>query len=132
MRPYKVRPAADRLPGRWETGTQNHEGMAGVAAAVDYLADLGRHHHPEAKGQSARRSWPPTTRSALTSRSLLEQLVPGCVEIPGLTFYGITDPARFHQRVPTVAVRMAGRSPHELAAISASAAFLPGTATTTR
>ena len=35
LRPYKVRPAADRIPGRWETGTQNHEAMAGVTAAVE-------------------------------------------------------------------------------------------------
>src|SRR5947209_1719737 len=35
---YKLRPVPDDLPGRWMTGTQNHEGLAGVAAAVDYLA----------------------------------------------------------------------------------------------
>jgi len=40
--PYKVRPATDELPGRWMTGTQNHEGLAGVAAAIEYLAELGR------------------------------------------------------------------------------------------
>ena len=34
---YKVRPAADR----WETGTQNHEGIAGTLAAVEYLAEVG-------------------------------------------------------------------------------------------
>lgn len=39
---YKVRPATEELPGRWMTGTQNHEGMAGVTAAVEYLAELGR------------------------------------------------------------------------------------------
>ena len=49
-------------------------------------------------------------------RKLLVQLVPALLEIPGLTFYGITEPARFHQRVPTVAVRIAGHSPRELAA----------------
>jgi cysteine desulfurase family protein (TIGR01976 family) len=37
---YKLRPAPDALPGRWMTGTQNHEGLAGVTAAVDYLASL--------------------------------------------------------------------------------------------
>src|SRR5437870_9027718 len=39
LRPYKVRPALDELPYRWETGTQNHEAQAGVAAAIDYLAE---------------------------------------------------------------------------------------------
>jgi selenocysteine lyase/cysteine desulfurase len=38
---YKVRPVPDRIPDRWMTGTQNHEGLAGVATAVDYLADIG-------------------------------------------------------------------------------------------
>ena len=40
--PYKLRPAPDEAPDRWETGTQNHEGLAGLIAAVDYLADVGR------------------------------------------------------------------------------------------
>ena len=38
---YRVRPAGDRPPGKWETGTQNHEAMAGVTAAISYLAGLG-------------------------------------------------------------------------------------------
>ena len=42
LEPYKLRPAPDSLPGKWMTGTQNHEGIAGTLAAVDYLADLGR------------------------------------------------------------------------------------------
>src|SRR4029077_17435020 len=46
FRPYKGRPAPAYLPDRWETGTQIHEGLAGVTAAVDYLADLGRHSEP--------------------------------------------------------------------------------------
>ncbi|HEU5098960.1 MAG TPA: aminotransferase class V-fold PLP-dependent enzyme, partial [Roseiflexaceae bacterium] len=41
LKPYKVRPATEELPGRWMTGTQSHEAMAGVTAAVDYLAELG-------------------------------------------------------------------------------------------
>jgi len=115
LRPYKVRPAADTLPDRWETGTQNHEGLAGVTAAVEYLAQLGRRHRPEAKGRRAALLAAYDAIGAY-ERSLLAQLVPALLEIPGLTFYGITDPARFAQRVPTVAVRIAGRSPRELAA----------------
>jgi cysteine desulfurase family protein (TIGR01976 family) len=114
LRPYKVRPAADTLPDRWETGTQNHEGLAGVTAAVEYLAELGRHHRPEAKD---RRTALLAAYEAIGAyeRSLLERLIPSLLEIPGLSFYGITEPARFAQRVPTVAVRIAGRSPRELA-----------------
>jgi cysteine desulfurase family protein (TIGR01976 family) len=40
--PYKVRPALDSSPDRWETGTKNHEGLAGFTAAVDYIAGLGQ------------------------------------------------------------------------------------------
>ena len=41
LRPYKVRPASDEGPSRWETGTQNHECLAGLLGAFEYLADLG-------------------------------------------------------------------------------------------
>lgn len=114
LRPYKVRPATESLPGRWETGTQNHEAMAGVTAAVEYLAELGRRHRPAARDQRAALL---AAYDALRvyERNLLEKLVPALLEIPGLTFYGITDAARFQERVPTVAVRIAGRSPRELA-----------------
>jgi cysteine desulfurase family protein (TIGR01976 family) len=115
LHPYKVRPAADRIPGRWETGTQNHEAMAGVAAAVEYLAELGRRHAPEAQGGRAAIL---AAYDAIRAyeQQLITMLIPLLLETPGLTFYGITDPARFHQRVPTVAVRMAGRTPREMAA----------------
>jgi cysteine desulfurase family protein (TIGR01976 family) len=114
LRPYKVRPAADQIPDRWETGTQNHEGLAGVAAAVDYLADLGRRAHPAAT----------TRRAALLAAyeairpyemGLAKRLIAGLLEVPGLTFYGIRDPARFDRRVPTAAVRLAGHTPRQLA-----------------
>ncbi len=41
LRAYKVRPASNQPPDKFETGTKNHEGMAGTMAAVNYLADLG-------------------------------------------------------------------------------------------
>src|ERR1700721_1590006 len=46
FKPYKVRPATDASPECWETGTQVQELIAGIAAAVDYLAELGRHCDP--------------------------------------------------------------------------------------
>src|SRR3989475_8980194 len=51
--PYKVRPAPDAPPDSWETGTQVHEGLAGVGAAVDYLAELGRRGGPPLTGPPA-------------------------------------------------------------------------------
>ena len=112
FQPYKVRPASNATPDRWETGTKNHEGMAGVTAAVDYLAALGA-------GQEGT-----TRRTALLAamneiqayeRMLSEKLIAGLLEIPGLTFYGIRETERFGQRTPTVAIRIARFSPRELA-----------------
>jgi len=114
LRPYKLRACSEQLPDRWETGTQNHEGLAGLIAAIDYIADAGRHHDPSAD----------TRREAILAayevfqqheRELLEQLISGLLAIPGLTFYGIRDRAKFNQRTPTVAIRMGNRSPRDLA-----------------
>jgi cysteine desulfurase family protein (TIGR01976 family) len=114
FQPYKVRPQYDSIPDRWENGTQNHECLAGVTAAVDYLAELGRRVAPQS----------PNRRAALLAayasiqnheRALVTQLISGLLAIPGLKFYGITDPARFDSRVPTVAVRLAGYTPLQLA-----------------
>lgn len=41
IRPYKVEPATNIGPGRFETGTQSFEGLAGVVSAVEYLAQFG-------------------------------------------------------------------------------------------
>jgi hypothetical protein len=41
LEPYKVRPAPEELPWRFETGTQSHEGIAGIGAAIDYFAGFG-------------------------------------------------------------------------------------------
>ena len=114
FRPYKVRPQYDSLPDRWETGTQNHECLAGVTAAVDYFAGLGRHSAP---GVSGRRSALLAAYAAIQKheRALIDKLISGLLAIPGLKFYGISDPARFDERVPTVAIRMEGHSPLQLA-----------------
>jgi cysteine desulfurase family protein (TIGR01976 family) len=114
LRPYKLRACTEQLPDRWETGTQNHECLAGLTAAIDYLADFGRHHSPAA---SSRREAIVAAYDVIRQheRGLVEQLIAGLLTIPGLTFYGIKDPAEFQQRTPTVAIRMEGRSPRELA-----------------
>jgi cysteine desulfurase family protein (TIGR01976 family) len=113
--PYKVRPASDVSPDRWEIGTQNHEGLAGVAASIDYLAELGRRISSVA---TDRRAALLAAMEAIRryERELVEQLINGLLKIPGLTIYGILDPARFAWRTPTVAVRLAGGyTPQELA-----------------
>ena len=113
LRPYKLRAACDTVPDRWELGTLTHECLAGVAAAVDYIAELGR----RAGGQGSRRELLRAAYRAIQTheRGLAETLVGGLLKIPGLRLYGISDPARFAERVPTVAVRMEGHPPLELA-----------------
>jgi cysteine desulfurase family protein (TIGR01976 family) len=118
LRPYKVRPATDALPDRWETGTQTHECIAGVAAAIDYLAELGR-HASVGQGDISRRDALLSAYRAIRGHemALATRLVAGLVEIPGVRFFGISDPARFAQRVPTTAVRLENRSPLEAATL---------------
>ena len=128
LNPYKVRPAGNETPDRWETGTKNHEGMAGVAAAINYLAELGTRDWRLGTGNDVSAPNPqspvPNRRAALIAamtaiqayeRGLIEQLIKGLLELPGLTFYGIREPERFGQRTPTVSIRIAGHTPHELA-----------------
>jgi cysteine desulfurase family protein (TIGR01976 family) len=114
VRPYKVRPASEELPERWETGTQNHEALAGVAAAIDYLAELGRKTFP---GSSDCRSQLLAAMQAIRQyeRDLVAKLIAGLLEIKGLTLYGIADPAQFAWRTPTVSVRVDGYPPRQLA-----------------
>lgn len=115
LRPYKVRPAPDELPFRWETGTQTHEGLAGVAACVDYLADLGRHCGVPA-GASRREAILAAYRAIQPyEMELAARLIRGLLEIPGVKLYGISNPARFAERCPTVSIRLGNRPPIEAA-----------------
>ena len=62
--------------------------------------------------------------------ALAGRMIRGLLEIPGLRFFGISDPARFAERVPTVSVRLANSMPLDAATFLATAASSPGTATT--
>ncbi len=124
---YKVRPASDNPPDRWETGTQNHEGLAGLLGAIDYLALLGReqdNHYREAfiadaagRPYNARQRELKLAMQAIMDyeRGLSAQLLAGLREIRDLQVYGITNPQDFARRVPTVACNIQGRAPRELA-----------------
>jgi len=117
LRPYKVRPSSNEIPYRWETGTGNFEGMAGVANAVDYIASLGA-GVAAAQGAASRRAWIVAAMGEIKAyeRELGARLIAGLQGIDGATVYGITDPDRFDRRVPTVAFTLAGYTPDEVAA----------------
>ncbi len=104
----KLAPAPDTAPERAETGTQNHEGIAGAAAAVDFLAALAR-----ADG-GARRARLRLTFDALHARGakLFQRMWEGLKDTEGLTLYG---PPPGSRRTPTVAFTVEGVTSTEVA-----------------
>jgi len=114
LHPYKVRANTNESPYRWEWGTLNHECIAGITACVDYIADIGRRVRPSV---TSRREAILAAYNEIVpyERGLCERLIAGLGTIPGSKIYGITDPKRFEQRCPTIAVRIAGHTPLELA-----------------
>ena len=85
---YKVRPAADSLPDKWMTGTQSHEGIAGVLAAIEYLADLGRQFAPAASNRHAAivRAFDEIGRY---ERTLCDALLAGLAELGQVRVWGL-------------------------------------------
>ena len=116
FKPYKVRPASDAAPDRWETGTLCHEILAGIEAAVEYFADLGRHAAAPAAAPSRRAAILAAHRAIHAhEQELCRQMLRGLLAIPGLKLYGIADEARVECRVPTFGVRIDSHHPTELA-----------------
>ncbi len=129
LRPYKVRPLTDAIPNRWEWGTLNHECIAGITACVDYIAEVGRRgldpkslaaldgpFVPQGRqprrvslhGSSSRREAIVAAFEAIHhyEHGLMRRLMSGLGQIPKIKIYGITDPARFADRCPTIALRV--------------------------
>ncbi|MBO9368929.1 MAG: cysteine desulfurase-like protein [Chloroflexi bacterium] len=121
--PYKVRPAPSEPPGKFETGTQNHEAIAGVLGALEYLIWLGREFGAEREEDLRDRGYQGRALELKKGmqvirgyeyelgRALLESLQ----EIPGLRLYGLTDPLRLEERVPTFAFRLGDLHPRYVA-----------------
>lgn len=109
--PYKLRPAPNEAPERWETGTQNHEGLAGLTAAVDYMADVGRlYGDPAGVGR----------RDAVVAgfdaigvheRELAARFLRGVADLPSVRLWGIADERRLDERTPTFAIRVGDQDP---------------------
>jgi selenocysteine lyase/cysteine desulfurase len=110
LRPYKLRPATDELPFAFETGTQNHEALAGWIAAVEYLASMGG-DAPRKEAVAAAFAEVIQPWEAALSRRFLE----GVREIEGVRLFGIPDPERVGERTPTFAIRVRDRHPAETA-----------------
>ncbi|WP_413536956.1 cysteine desulfurase [Carnobacterium divergens] len=82
------------LPWKFEAGTPNIAGAIGLGAAIDYLTEVGMEdiHHYE--------------------QELVAYVVPKLQEIPGITIYGPTDPAK---RTGVITFNLEGVHPHDLA-----------------
>ena len=107
---YKVRPAGNEPPDKWETGTQSFESLSGVTAAVDYLAELGG---PD----GTRRARLVQAMNAVKryEAGLSEHFLREATRVPGLRVYGITDVESLAQRTPTFAISLEGRDPETVA-----------------
>jgi cysteine desulfurase family protein (TIGR01976 family) len=122
---YKVRPVPETIPDRWMTGTQNHEGIAGAGAAVEYLAEIGRSKAAEphrasfaAKNMRDRRLDVHAAMSAIKAyeAELSRTLLAGLAARKRIKVWGITDLERLSHRAPTIAISVAGKTPEEIAA----------------
>lgn len=120
---YKVRPATNLLPGKFETGTQNHEGIAGVLGALEYFEWVGKEFGTKyieglqeegyngralelKKGMTAIRAY-----EYELSRALLATLE----SIPNIQIFGLTDSRRLEDRVATFSFRLKDLHPREVA-----------------
>lgn len=118
---YKVRPASNALPSKFETGTQNHEAIAGALGAIEYFQWIGNTFGAEdaagLKGYTGRRLDLKKGMAAIQayevelSRSLLE----GLQSVPGLQLFGLTDVARLDERVATFSFRLKDIPPRMVA-----------------
>ncbi|PQO47519.1 cysteine desulfurase-like protein [Blastopirellula marina] len=111
LRPYKLRPAPENLPGRWMTGTQNFEGIAGVVAAIEYLAEISGE-----RGTRREQLKASYAKIVAYEQTLTAKMIDGLTAIDDVTVYGITDLQRLDERLPTFSIRHKKLAPKELAA----------------
>ena len=118
---YKVRPATNELPGKFETGTQNHEGIAGVLGAIEYFewigGEFGNEYFEGEENYKGRRLELKKAMIAIhayeyeLSRALLSALQ----AVPGITLFGLADAQRLDERVATYSFRLKDLHPRKVA-----------------
>jgi selenocysteine lyase/cysteine desulfurase len=118
-----VRPATNKLPGKFETGTQNHEGIAGVLGAIEYFEWVGKEFGGEfAEGlaeenYTGRRLELKKGMTAIHAYEyeLAQALLSTLESVPGLRIYGLTDVRRLDERVATFSFRLKDLHPRVVA-----------------
>jgi cysteine desulfurase family protein (TIGR01976 family) len=119
---YRVRPAPSMPPGKFETGTGNFEAISGILGAIEYLEWVGttfggayaEKYEDLYQGRTLKLKQAMSAIRAYEfelSRTLLDVLE----ETPGVTIYGLTDPRRLEDRVPTFAFNLKGWHPRQVA-----------------
>ena len=111
----KLLPAHDSAPERAETGTLNHEGIVGAAAAIDFFASLTEIDAPRREKISA-----VFEEVHFRNSLLLANLWAGLEAIDGVKLYG---PSPEFPRTPTVAFTVAGIPSRKVAATLAESAL---------
>ncbi|MFP3425618.1 cysteine desulfurase-like protein [Pseudoalteromonas sp. SIMBA_162] len=106
--PYKVEPAKDVAPGRWETGTQSFEAMAGFIAAVDYIAAISELDDDHTRREKLTAAFAKTKQHEM---ALSEHFLTRLVNYPRIKLYGIDDFDRLNERTPTFALTFEGLEP---------------------
>jgi len=118
---YKVRPAKDEPPGKFETGTQCHEGQAGTLGTLEYFTMIGQsmamEFHQQYSMLPERSSYLHAAMCAIREyeTGLSAHLIEGLKAIKGVKIHGITDPLEMDQRVPTVSFIKDGQHPAAMA-----------------
>jgi cysteine desulfurase family protein (TIGR01976 family) len=102
---YRLDPAPDYIPDKLETGTQNHEGIAGVKGALDFISSLG-------EGTSQREKLTSAMKAVEEQEAALaENFRRALRDIPGVKLYAAPDGVR---KTPTIAFTLQGKAPEEI------------------
>jgi cysteine desulfurase family protein (TIGR01976 family) len=119
LKAYKVRPAHNEPPHKFETGTQSFESIAAVHGALEYFEWLGEQEtgsKMQDAGSRRQRLVAAMTAIKEYEKSLSRALIEGLSSIKGLHVWGITDLGQLDRRVPTVSFTLDGWNPREVAA----------------
>ena len=118
---YKVRPADDIPPGKFETGTQSHEGQAGTLGVIEYLEwigeSMGKEFQEKFNELSGRRKNLHAAMYAIQEyeQILSEKLISGLQMFSDLQIAGISNKKDFYRRVPTVSFSVKNKNPQIIA-----------------
>ena len=118
---FKVRPAPSNPPGKFETGTNNFEGIAGVLGALEHLSEVGAvliEQEVQRKLENQLTQLPSARESMKLiqehEKTLSTTLLQALQTIPGLRIWGIQEEGRIKERVPTVSFTMEHLAPHKI------------------